>query len=90
MDLIKHLEELSMLKFSDEEREEFKQGFDKILGFVSEIEQIDIDGENFDNFGINLSEFREDQEKKSMERDDSLKNAPSAKDGCFVCPLVID
>ena len=90
MDIIEHLEELSMLKFSNEEREQFKQEFDKILGFVSEIEKIDISDGDIDSKGTTIQEFRNDEPQKSIDREYALKNAPCAKDGCYVCPLVID
>jgi len=43
MDLIEHLEELSMLKFSEEEKQVFKSEFDTILKFVGQIEDVKID-----------------------------------------------
>lgn len=90
MEKIKHLEELSMLELSEDERKTFKKEFDTILDFVSEITHIDLEYINDDYKGLNLNEFREDKVSKSIKREDALLNAPKTKDGCFVTPMVIE
>lgn len=90
MDLIEHLEELSMLKFSEEEKQVFKSEFDTILKFVGQIEDVKLDEDCDDKDGKLLSLFRDDEVQESMCREDALLNAPCAKDGCYNSPLVIE
>ena len=89
MKTIEHLEELSMLKFTNSEKQKFKDEFDTILEFVSEITKIDLDIDSITSRGLKLDDFRDDKPKKSMKKEDALKNAPKRKDGCFVTPMVI-
>ena len=90
MELIKHLEELSMLEFSADEKESFKTEFDQVLEFVSQIEKINLDEEMDKQLGLALEKFRDDEVQDSLDREDALLNAPCAKDGCYLSPLVID
>lgn len=90
MDIIKHLEELSMLKLSEKEKDSFKSEFDTILEFVSEITKIDLDTIDAEFSGKTLNEFRDDKIEKSMDREDALLNAPVKRDGAFVTPMVIE
>ena len=90
MDLIEHLEELSMLKFTEEEKKLFAIEFSNILKFVGEIEKIDLDDDFDDRTDYGLENFRDDEIQPSMDRKDALLNAPCAKDGCYTSPLVID
>ena len=90
MKIIEHLEELSMLKFSDQEKANFKNEFDNIIEFVGEITKVDLDAFEEVLQGQKLDEYREDIVQKSMKREDALLNAPQKKDGCFVAPMVIE
>ena len=90
MDRIDYLENLSKLKFSEEEKAEFSSEFDSILSFVDEIAGLDLpDGLDVDE-AIPLSMLRNDEQKESLAREDALLNAPKQKDGCYVTPLVIE
>ena len=42
MEKIEHLEELSKLKFTEKEKKKFKDEFDTVLDFVSEITRINL------------------------------------------------
>ena len=90
MDIIQHLEELSMLKFTESERKKFDSEFDTILNFVSEITKIDLDSLDGELKGKTLTEFRDDKVEKSIPREDALLNAPEKRDGAFVTPMVIE
>ena len=90
MEQITHLEELSKLKFTEKEKKNFKDEFDTILDFVSDITKIDLDMVKENESGLNLSDFRKDEVKKSMKREEALYNAPETRDGCFVTPMVIE
>ena len=90
MDKVEHLENLSKLKFSEEERTLFETEFDSIIEFVDEISGLELpEGLDTDET-IALSELREDEEKPSLTREAVLMNAPKQKDGCYVTPLVVE
>jgi len=90
MDKIQHLEYLSKLKFTEEEREKFAQEFDNILAFVDEIAQLDLPDDLEKDDAISLSKLREDEPKASAAQEEVLQNAPKQKDGCYVTPLVVE
>ena len=90
MEKIQHLEYLSKLKFSDEERVKFAKEFDNILAFVDEIANLDLPEDLEKDKAIPLSQLREDEPKTSTAREDILQNAPKQKDGCYVTPLVVE
>ncbi len=90
MDKVEYLENLSKLKFSEEERTLFETEFDSIIEFVDEISGLELpEGLDTDET-IALSELREDEEKPSLTREAVLMNAPKQKDGCYVTPLVVE
>ena len=90
MEQITHLEELSKLEFTEEERKAFKNEFSAILKFIAEIEKVDLGAHETTPNSKNVSDLRDDEVKASIETSEALKNAPRARDGCYVCPLVID
>lgn len=87
---LKHLADLSALKFSDEELKAFLPDFNNILTMINEIDKINVDGEYvFDNI-IDISELREDEVKESMPQEKALINAPKQRKGCFNVPRVVE
>lgn len=90
MEQIKHLEYLSKLNFTEDERRQFKDEFEKILSFVDEIKDIDLPQDLEKDRAISLSDLREDCPKSSMLQEEALSNAPRKKDGCYVTPLVVE
>ena len=90
MDEIKHLEYLSKLEFSDEEREKFKEDFDKLVEFVDQIKSIETSASADSARVMPLGSLREDAPQESLPREKALKNAPVQEDGCFVTPLVVE
>ncbi len=90
MDTIEHLEYLSKLKFSDEERKKFEKEFENILTFVNEITSLEIPDDIEKDKPIKMTELRPDEAQPSMPREEVLRNAPKQKDGCYSTPLVVD
>ena len=90
MDTIEHLEYLSKLKFSDEERKKFEKEFENILSFVNEITSLEVPDDIEKDKPVKMSALRPDEAKPSMAREEVLQNAPKQKDGCYSTPLVVD
>jgi aspartyl-tRNA(Asn)/glutamyl-tRNA(Gln) amidotransferase subunit C len=90
IDDIKHLADLSALKFSDEELESFLPEFNNILDMINQIENFEVNGEYvFDNI-VDITELREDEVKPSMSQEKALINAPKQRKGCFNVPKVVE
>jgi len=90
MSVIQHLEYLSKLKFTDEERLKFEKEFDDVLNLVNEITSLQLSEELKQENIVNLSELRSDEPALSMPNEEVLSNAPKQKDGCYVTPLVVE
>lgn len=90
MDKIEHLEYLSKLKFSEDEKKNFEKDFDSILKFVDEIKDLELPGDLEKDEPISLSQLRSDTPKQSIDQKEVLMNAPKQKDGCYVTPLVVE
>lgn len=90
MDKIEHLEKLSKLKLSEEERKNFESEFDSIIDFVNEISSLELPEGLSKDEAVSLSALRLDEPKPSMPREEVMQNAPKQKDGEYVTPLVIE
>lgn len=87
---IEHLEYLSKLMFSDEEKQTFEANFSNVLDFVSEIASVELPEDLEKDTPVSLSSLREDKAVTSISREEILANAPKQKDGCFQTPLVVE
>ena len=85
---IEYLEKLSKLKIEEEQKEKFKEDFERILDFVDEITKLELPEEDKSR-GVDLSELRQD-EIIEKEKCDVLLNAPKKEDECYVTPLVVE
>jgi aspartyl-tRNA(Asn)/glutamyl-tRNA(Gln) amidotransferase subunit C len=87
---IKHLEDLSKLEFTDEERVEFQKSFDSIVEFASQIQGANVEDNVSFIKTIKMEDLREDEIGKSLSQDEVVTNAPNKKKGCFVVPRIMD
>lgn len=90
VDKIEHLESLSKLKFTEEERLKFEKEFGDVLDFVNQIASLKLPDDLDSDKPIKLQELRSDEPHQSMDRDEVLQNAPKQKDGCYSTPLVVE
>ncbi len=90
IDELRHLADLSALKFSEEELKAFLPDFNNTLDMINQIEGFEVDDEYvFDNI-VSISELREDEVKDSMSQEKALLNAPKQRKGCFNVPRVVE
>lgn len=62
----------------------------KILDYIDQLNQVNTDGVVPTSHAISLTNaFRDDEEKKHLDNDDALANAPEKEDGNFIVPRVI-
>ncbi len=86
-----HVAKLARLKFTDEEAAILAKDMENIIGFANKLNELDTEGIVPTAHAIPMSNaFREDVVKPSYDRDAMLQNAPSAEDGGYTVPKVVD
>lgn len=89
-DLVDYIAGLAKLRLDDDERRRLVEQLDRILGYVEQLRDVDVDGvpptkHVLDAVGV----IRSDAPRESLPRDRALANAPQTADGYFVVPRVI-
>ncbi|MDI6853341.1 MAG: Asp-tRNA(Asn)/Glu-tRNA(Gln) amidotransferase subunit GatC [Deltaproteobacteria bacterium] len=85
-----HVATLARLSLKPEEIETFTRQLNDILAYVAKLQEVDTEGVPPLAHVIPLSNaFREDEVQPSLDRDESLANAPEREEGAFVVPRVI-
>lgn len=89
-ELVIHIAELAQLKLKEEEIEKFREELNQILEYVDKLNEIDISNvEPLSHPLPTKNIFRDDKVKKSVPREEALKNAPDATEEFFKVPKVI-
>ena len=86
--LILHLENLSHLSLTDNEREQIRTDLQKILGRMDRLSDADTDAVDIRPDSYNP--LRDDEVGCSFERESILSNAPSKDDRMIIVPRVIE
>lgn len=78
---------LSMLEVKEEEKEYLKKEMEKIIDWVSKLEELDIEGEEV--VFLTYSQLREDEPEQTLQRKDILSS--QNYDGMFfIVPKVVE
>ena len=89
--MVKQIAFLSKLKIEDDKLEETKDEFNKILAWVEELKEVDV--ENTEQL-ISVNEenliCRDDIVKDGNKKDEVLKNAASSEFGYFAVPKFVE
>jgi len=86
---IEHIAKLAELDFSDGELEKFTVQLDRILDHVARISEVDTEKILPTSHVIEIKNvLRDDIAKKSIPKEDALKNAPEVSDGGFKVPKI--
>lgn len=89
--LIEYLEELSRLHLTEEEKDGAKKDLSKIINYVDKLGELDTTGvEAMSHPFEYTNNFRNDETKKSFDRELILQNAPKKKEGCFQVPKTVE
>jgi aspartyl-tRNA(Asn)/glutamyl-tRNA(Gln) amidotransferase subunit C len=87
---VTHVANLARLHMSQEEVEEMTRQLDDILTYVAKLNELDTEGVVPTTHTISIvNAFREDEVKPSLEREETLANAPRQNGEFFVVPRVI-
>ncbi len=87
---VEKIAQLARLEFSENEKEKFTDEFNKILGMMEKLNELDTENVEPLTHVLPLQNvFREDIMKESFPREAILKNAPNANEEFFKVPKVI-
>lgn len=86
--LLAKLERLGMLEISAEKKEQVKSQLNEILGFVENLNGVDVLSQNKQE--DKKTPLREDEVVQSHIASDVLAYAPHAKNGFFIVPKIIE
>ena len=86
--------ELARLQFSEEELGEFTVQFQRILAYVEQLEQVNVDGVEPTSHVSLTADFdryllRDDEVRESLPVEESLASAPDPAEGHFRVPKVL-
>ncbi len=88
---VRHIAKLARIAVSDEEVAALAPELSNILGWIEQLQEVDVTGvEPMTAVIPNRLRMRPDEVTAGGIRDDILKNAPSAEHGFFAVPKVIE
>lgn len=87
-ELLSKLQRLAMIEVDDEHKEKVRENLSEILNFVENLNSIDTDSITLTN--NEKTPLRTDEPKQSTIAKEVLANAPSAQDGFFIVPKIIE
>jgi aspartyl-tRNA(Asn)/glutamyl-tRNA(Gln) amidotransferase subunit C len=90
-DEVRHVAALARLALTEDEVERMQVTLDAILGYVAELEGLDLDGVAPTFHAVPMSAtLRPDRVHESLSRDEALASAPAAEAGGFSVPRVLE
>lgn len=89
---VEKLARLSRLEFGDEEKRKMTTQLNDILGFVSQLQEVDTDNINPMTSAVNevITPERDDTVTAENNRDNLMQVAPQQEMGFFVVPRVVE
>jgi aspartyl-tRNA(Asn)/glutamyl-tRNA(Gln) amidotransferase subunit C len=88
--LIDKLSRLSMLRFNDPEKEEVRNGLEKMIGFIDKLKELDTTGVSpLLHMSDDSDVLREDVPAPMLSREEALQNAPQHDGIYFTVPRMI-
>ena len=88
-DEMKQLAHLARIELSDEEIESFAKDLDSILGYVEQINQVDISDIQAVYLETNIARADENPNQSSVYIEKLLADAPSSQDGFYKVPKIL-
>lgn len=90
--LLAKLENLTMIKIAEDEKERFKEELNEFLEFTKVLDGIDISSVDISSLPLDIpTDLRDDVVVDSSEVIGSIINhAPKTESGCFIVPRVVN
>ncbi len=90
-ELVKYVAALARLDFDEAELDDFTNKFRKILEYVEQLGELNVDDVPPTYHVLPVNDvMRDDEEKPSLEPDEALRNAPLRSDDFFKVPRVVE
>jgi len=90
-DQVRHIAMLARLKLTDEEVASFSGQLSAILDYISQLEEVNVEGVEPTAHAVALRNvFRDDVVRPSFDPDTALANAPDREESSFKVPKVLD
>jgi aspartyl-tRNA(Asn)/glutamyl-tRNA(Gln) amidotransferase subunit C len=87
---VEHVANLARLEVSADEKKHLTEQMNRILLYMEKLNELETSGIVPTSHAIDLhNAFRDDGVQQSLQRDESLENAPEANEEEFVVPRVI-
>ena len=88
---VQHIANLARLTFNEQEMESYQHQLSRILDYIEKLNQLDTEGVPPTSHVIPIRNVMKPDEKRDLfQREDIIANAPSAEQGYFEVPKVID
>jgi aspartyl-tRNA(Asn)/glutamyl-tRNA(Gln) amidotransferase subunit C len=88
--LVDKIANLAKLSFTEKEKEETREDLEKMIGFVDQLNSLDMSAmEPLLHMSLEINVLRDDEVKGSVDREEALKNAPEKAGSFFTVPKVI-
>ena len=88
---VEHIALLARLELTEEEKSRYRQQLSTILEYVAQLQKLDTSGINTSsNVQPAQACLRKDVAHKGLDRQEALKNAPSAESGQYRVPPVME
>lgn len=90
-DTVENIAKLAHLNLTKEKKDEFASQFEKIIGYIDEINKLDLEGiEPLAHVIETENVLREDKIKPGLTLEQALSNAPKKNDTFFKVPKVLE
>jgi aspartyl-tRNA(Asn)/glutamyl-tRNA(Gln) amidotransferase subunit C len=88
--LVDKIANLAKLSFTEKEKKETREDLEKMIGFVDQLNSLDMSGiEPLLHMSLEINVLRDDEVNGSVNREEALKNAPQKAGSFFTVPKVI-
>ncbi|MBU9722846.1 MULTISPECIES: Asp-tRNA(Asn)/Glu-tRNA(Gln) amidotransferase subunit GatC [Bacillaceae] len=88
---VKHVANLARLEFSEDEMDMFTKQLDDIITYAEQLNELDTTNVKPTSHVLDvINVVREDEVRPSLDREDTLKNAPDHEDGQIKVPSVLE
>ncbi len=86
-----YVAELCRLELSAEEKTRYQEQLDKVLGYMKQVDAIDVSGiEPTAHANPVFDVLREDEPRECLSREDALRNAPQVAQDQFAVTKVVE
>ncbi len=90
-DLVSYVALLSRLDLSDEEARGMSEHFRKVLGYVEDLQELDLERVDPSLFSLDASDvLRDDEPADSLPNEAAMDIAPSTEPPYFLLPRIVD